>query len=94
MLAGVLALAAGCSDPKLARMTEVRDAVCKCQDAACVEMALAKMPGAPPRQEQRAQRLAREIMECVAQVGAMEPTPADREPPAEREAPATTAPAK
>lgn len=65
-----LGLAGGCADPKLDRMTEVRNKVCACKDAACVEAALARMPAKSPRDEHRAQQVAREILTCVAQVGA------------------------
>lgn len=101
--AGALALAAGCSDPKLERLTEARDAACRCKDQACVAAALAKVPADPPREARRAQRLAHEIMDCVAKVGLAEeapleapgppptesaPTPAEAQPtPAPAEAP-------
>lgn len=65
-----LGLVGGCADPRLDRMTEVRSTVCACKDAACVEAALARMPAKSPRDEQRAQQVAREILACVAQVGA------------------------
>lgn len=88
-----IGLASGCSDPDLERMEKVRASVCVCKDAACVEAALKELPATGPKQERAAQRLASEIMHCVARVGEMtpeEPEAAPAEAPAE--APKPTAP--
>lgn len=75
-LGGLVALGValgGCSDPKLVQMTQVRDEVCKCLDAACVDAALAKLPARGPRAERSAQRVAQEIVRCVANVAEIDP---------------------
>ncbi len=77
-----------CSDPDVERMEKVRASVCICKDAGCVEAALKELPATGPKQERAAQRLASEIMHCVARVGEM--TPKAAEPAAE--APSPTAP--
>jgi hypothetical protein len=73
MLLGLAA--AACTDPDLERMEKVRGAVCVCKDAACVEAALKELPAVGPRQQRQAQRLASEIMFCIAKVGELEPPP-------------------
>lgn len=88
-LVGAL-LASGCSDPDLERMEKVRASVCVCKDAACVEAALKELPATGPKQERAAQRLASEIMHCVARVGEM--TPEEPAEPASTDAPAPAAP--
>ena len=61
-------------------MEEIRGKACACKDAACVEAALQEMSGIkPPGDERRAQRLAAEILSCVAKVGAMEPEAVETE---------------
>lgn len=87
----VAALAIGCKDRRLVQLENVRAEVCRCQDAACVNAALARMPTAGPKREHAAQRLAAEILDCVAKVGqqpALEdlpPTSAPEPEPAEPE---------
>lgn len=63
----------GCKDPRLDQMIEVRDEVCKCQDAACVDAALGKLPAKAPREERRAQDVAQQIVRCVGQVAEIDP---------------------
>lgn len=69
----VAALAIGCKDRRLVQLENVRAEVCRCQDAACVNAALARMPTAGPKREHAAQRLAAEILDCVAKVGQQPP---------------------
>jgi hypothetical protein len=71
-LAWVSTAMMACADPKLEQIHRVREAACRCQDIACVEAALAQMPDGGPKRERdrrQAQRLAAEILSCVARVG-------------------------
>lgn len=74
-------LAIGCKDRRLVQLENVRAEVCRCKDAACVNSALARMPTAGPKRERAAQRVAADILDCVAKVGLQ---------PAEEEAPPTS----
>lgn len=100
-VAAPLALAvalAGCRDRRLVQLERVRAEVCRCKDAACVDAALARMPTGGPRDKRAGQKVAAEILGCVAKVGELEPAPeveeprADAEPKAEAEAEVAPAP--
>lgn len=102
-LAMAAVAAGGCKDRRLVQLENVRTEVCRCQDAACVNAALARLPTAGPKRERAAQRVAAEILECVAKVGQQPPEPDSAEAgpaeagPAEAEQPepaATEAPAR
>lgn len=75
-LAALAALVGACKDRRLMQLENVRAEVCRCEDAACVNSALARMPTAGPKRERAAQRVAAEILDCVAKVGQQAPSPA------------------
>jgi hypothetical protein len=60
-----LALAA-CRDSEIEKLEKVRDEVCACKTAKCAEAALDHVPKGNVDASPRAQRLAREMLDCVA----------------------------
>jgi hypothetical protein len=80
---------AGCSDPdpRLVQMKKVRDQVCTCVDGPCIERAMKGMPKTRPDDLKEAERLGREILECIDEHPRAEPATETAEP-----APAPTAP--
>lgn len=71
----LVGLLTSCRDRHLTQLERVHEEVCRCQDAACVHAALARMPAAGPRNRRAGQRLAAEILRCVARVGESPPPP-------------------
>ena len=63
----LLALAA-CRDENIARLEEIRDEICDCKTASCGEAALRKVPEGKLESNARSQRLAREMMSCLARL--------------------------
>jgi hypothetical protein len=63
-----VALAAGCGDHELEQMSVVRDEVCSCKTIPCAEAALAKVPARKVESNTRAQRVAREMLDCLAEL--------------------------
>jgi hypothetical protein len=63
-----VALAAGCGDRELEQMSAVRDEVCTCKTVPCAETALAKVPARKVESNTRTQRVAREMLDCLAEL--------------------------
>jgi hypothetical protein len=64
-----------CSDREADKLAKVRDQICACKTVACAEAALKRVPKHDAESTQRAQRLAREMLDCLAEVyHANEPT--------------------
>lgn len=63
-----LALAAGCRDPGVVELEGIRDEVCKCADAKCAEAAMARVPQKEAPNDHRSQKIAREMMDCLAKL--------------------------
>lgn len=63
----LLALAA-CRDEQLARLQAIRDEVCACKTASCGEIALDKVGKDKISSNRQTQRLAREMMGCLARL--------------------------
>jgi hypothetical protein len=64
-----VALAVGaCGDRELKKLERVRDSVCECKTVACAESAMADLPKGKVESTQRSQRLAREMMSCLAEL--------------------------
>lgn len=64
-----VALAVGaCSDHEAERLAKVRDEVCACKTVACAEAALARLPKSDVESNPRTQRLAREMLGCLAEL--------------------------
>jgi hypothetical protein len=64
-----VALAAGaCSDHGASDLARVRDAVCACKTTSCADDALKAVPQRDVPSNRRTQKLAREMLECVARL--------------------------
>jgi hypothetical protein len=62
-----VALTAGaCRDNELAKLTKTRDEVCACKTVKCAEAALDHVPKSNVEPSPRAQRIAREMLDCLA----------------------------
>ncbi len=61
-----IALAPGCEDPGLAQLERVRDEVCQCKTAKCGEAAMKKVEAVTVESSPRAQKHARDMMNCLA----------------------------
>lgn len=77
-----IALAIGCRDEGLARLADVRETVCACKDAACAEAAMKVVPATQVKSNARSQKVAREMLDCLAKLYAKErpETGPDEEP--------------
>jgi hypothetical protein len=58
----------GCGDQELKKLSKIRDAVCDCKTVTCAETALQAMPKGNVESNPRSQRLAREMMNCLAEL--------------------------
>ena len=84
-----VALAVGaCGDRELKKLGRVRDSVCACKTVACAESAMADLPKGKVESTPRSQHLAREMMNCLAELyAAGRPSnDPDDEPPVEESA--------
>jgi hypothetical protein len=64
-----VALAVGaCADHELQKLARVRDSVCACKTAACAEAAMGDIPKGKVESTPRSQRIAREMMNCLAEL--------------------------
>jgi len=86
------ALAAGaCRDARLEELRSIRDDVCACKTVACGDEAMKRVP--PPQDQvrvsHRAQKLAREMMQCLHDLYLSDRPSTD--PDAETRAPAPSA---
>lgn len=84
-----VALAVGaCGDRELKKLGRVRDSVCACKTAACAESAMADLPKGKVESTPKSQRVAREMMNCLAELYAEgRPTAdPDAEPPVDEAA--------
>jgi hypothetical protein len=82
-----VALLGGCGDSEVARLKEVKQAVCDCKTSACAEIALKQVPQTEIKSTPRAQRLARDMLDCLAKLYDAErpttdPDAIEAEPPA------------
>jgi hypothetical protein len=74
--------AAGCGDREAARLDKVKTAVCACKTASCAEAALKQVPQAEIKSTHRAQRIAREMLDCLKRVYDAERPTTDPDAPA------------
>jgi len=96
LLASVLAsvLAGACGDEKLAKLEAIRDEVCACKTAACGEAAMQKVPQQDIESNRKSQRLARDMLDCLAKLYAEGAPATDPDAPAAADpAPGSAAPA-
>lgn len=64
VIAIVLAVTA-CADDKLAPLRASKSEICACKTAACAEEALKRVPAPAGSADHRAQKLAKEIQDCL-----------------------------
>jgi len=57
-----------CADSEIAKLEKVRSEVCACKTAKCAEAALEQVPKGKVDSTARAQRIAREMLNCLADV--------------------------
>ncbi len=58
----------GCGDHELKQLQAVRDTICGCKTVKCAETALEGVPKGKVESNPRSQRLAREMMNCLAEL--------------------------
>src|SRR5512139_332941 len=63
-----VALAGGCGDREASKLGKIRDEVCHCKTAKCAEAALADIPKKDIQSTPKSQRVAREMLDCLAEL--------------------------
>jgi hypothetical protein len=63
-----VALWGGCGDQEVARLTEVMNAVCACKTPSCAESALKQVPQTEIKSSRHAQRIARDMLDCLSKL--------------------------
>lgn len=76
-----LALAA-CGDEQLAKLEAVRDEVCACKTVDCGEAAMQKLPKDKIDANRKSQRVARDMLDCMAELYAQGAPTTDPDAPA------------
>ncbi|MBA3453913.1 MAG: hypothetical protein H0T42_12535 [Deltaproteobacteria bacterium] len=79
-----IALAIGCRDKGLTRLEEIRATICACKTAECAEAAIKLVPAVQAKSNASSQKIAREMLDCLAKIyakarpatGPDEPAPA------------------
>ena len=72
-----------CSDSEVEKLEKIRDEVCACKTAKCAESALDRVPKSNVEPSPRAQKVAREMLDCVAEVYEAERPTQDPDAPIE-----------
>jgi len=67
-----VALCGGCGDPEVEQLRHVKDTVCACKTASCAEDALGHVPQREIKAGHKAQRIARDMLDCLAKLYAAE----------------------
>ncbi len=67
-----IALAIGCRDEGMARLADVKANVCACKTATCAEAAMKIIPATNIKSNPRSQRIARDMLDCLAKLYANE----------------------
>lgn len=65
---GVALALSACADHELAKLETVRDEVCACKTIACADAAMAKVPAKNIESTHKSQKVAREMLDCLADV--------------------------
>lgn len=90
-LASLLAVGA-CGDDKLAKLETIRDEVCACATVACGEAAMKKLPQDKIDASRKTQRVARDMLDCMAELYAKGVPTTDPDAPADVPAAGSAAP--
>jgi len=64
----ILLSLAACGDSQEAKLAKIRDQVCKCDTPGCAEVAMKQVPKESIESNYRTQKLAREMLDCLAKV--------------------------
>lgn len=80
----------GCTDHGAGKLTELKDEVCACKTADCADKIMARIPQTKIDSNSRTQKLAREMLDCVARLQAVDRPETD--PDAEGSADGSAAP--
>jgi hypothetical protein len=71
----------GCQDREAARLETVKNAVCACKTASCAELAMKDVPKDDTPPSRKSQKLAREMLDCLAKLYAAERPSTDPDQP-------------
>jgi hypothetical protein len=63
-----VALVGACGDREVPKLAKIRDEVCHCKTATCAEAALQNVPTRNIESTARSQKIAREMMDCLAEL--------------------------
>jgi hypothetical protein len=63
-----VALVGACDDREAGKLAQIRDEVCACKTSKCGETALAKVPKKDIKSTAKSQRIAREMLNCLAEL--------------------------
>ncbi|HUS32806.1 MAG TPA: hypothetical protein VMZ53_30100 [Kofleriaceae bacterium] len=86
-----VALLGACGDHEATKLAKIRDEVCHCKTAKCADEAMAQLPTKDIQSTPRARRVAREMLDCLAELyNAQRPTD---DPDADVSGPGTSDPA-
>jgi hypothetical protein len=80
-----VALTVGCRDSELVKLEKTRDEVCECKSVKCAEAALDHVPKSNVEPSPRAQRIAREMLDCLAALYDQDRPTQDPDAPSEPE---------
>ena len=75
---------AGCHDQEVAKLIEIKEAMCACRTAECAEKLMRQIPQRDARSTPRTQAVARQMLDCLAKLEIARPTtdPDDDDRPA------------
>jgi hypothetical protein len=82
-----VALAGACADHEAGKLAKIRDEVCKCKTVSCAEAALARVPKDTKQPSRKAQKIAREMLGCLADVYDLDRPSTDPDAPSGPEIP-------
>ena len=86
----VISVALGaCGDREAEQLAKVRDEVCACKTAKCAEAALEGVPKTNIESTHRSQRIAREMLDCLAEIYEVDRPSTDPDQPIETTVPAS-----
>lgn len=84
-----VALVAGaCTDHGTDRLAKVRDEVCHCKTASCADTAMKLIPKDTKQPSRKAQHVAREMLDCLAEIYESDRPTTDPDAPVAAEPPA------
>ena len=63
-----VALLAACGDKQVDQLTAIKKEVCACKTVACGEAAMKKVPHTELKSDRKMQRVARDMLDCLARL--------------------------